>query len=186
MPVVEAHILEGYTPEEKSRLAMALTKAVRFVISGPGDGVTVLLHELEHQAYARGGQHRLPAPMRPDPTAIVLDYLGAMERRELDAASGMLGVGFEMRFPGTDAMTRLGELLEWSRDRYAFVAKTIEGVEALPDGARSVVYVRGTLSGEWTDGTPFEGIRFIDRFELEDGLITRQDVWNDIAEVRAA
>ncbi len=31
----------------------------------------------------------------------------------------------------------------------------------------------------------FEGIRFIDRFEVTAGKITRQDVWNDIAEVKA-
>jgi hypothetical protein len=43
----------------------------------------------------------------------------------------------------------------------------------------------GTLHGVWLDGTPFEGIRFIDRFELADGRIQRQDVWNDMAEVHA-
>ena len=46
-------------------------------------------------------------------------------------------------------------------------------------------YTRGTLAGEWPDGTAFSGIRFIDRFEVTDGKITQQDVWNDIAEVRA-
>ncbi len=45
------------------------------------------------------------------------------------------------------------------------------------------VYCFGTLGGEWPDGTAFDGIRFIDRFELQGGLITRQDVWNDMAEV---
>ena len=47
-----------------------------------------------------------------------------------------------------------------------------------------VVYRRGTLQGEWPDGISFQGICFIDRFELADGRITRQDVWNDLAEVR--
>ena len=28
----------------------------------------------------------------------------------------------------------------------------------------------------------FEGIRFVDRFEVAGGRITRQDVWNDLAE----
>ena len=45
-------------------------------------------------------------------------------------------------------------------------------------------YVLGTLFGEWLDGTAFEGIRFIDRFQLSEGLIVRQDVWNDMGEVR--
>ena len=74
--------------------------------------------------------------------------------------------------------------IEWSGPRYRFVRKTIESVDLAAASDRSVVYVTGTLHGEWPDGTSFEGIRFIDRFELTDGLITRQDVWNDIAEER--
>jgi hypothetical protein len=37
----------------------------------------------------------------------------------------------------------------------------------------------------WPDGTPFEGIRFIDRFTIRDGKLADQLVWNDIAEVQA-
>jgi len=40
----------------------------------------------------------------------------------------------------------------------------------------------GTLYGEWSDGTPFEGNRYIDRFVVRDGLIVSQDVWNDSAD----
>ena len=43
----------------------------------------------------------------------------------------------------------------------------------------------GTLYGEWLDGTAFAESRFIDRFEMEGGLLTRQDVWNDMAETKA-
>nr|MBZ5087801.1 nuclear transport factor 2 family protein [Salmonella enterica subsp. enterica serovar Typhimurium] len=45
-----------------------------------------------------------------------------------------------------------------------------------------VIYSNGTLYGEWPDGRPFAGNRFIDRFEVRDGKITRMDVWNDSAE----
>ncbi len=48
-----------------------------------------------------------------------------------------------------------------------------------------MVYCTGTLEGQWLDGSAFAGIRFIDRFEVEAGRIVRQDVWNDLAEVRA-
>jgi hypothetical protein len=36
----------------------------------------------------------------------------------------------------------------------------------------------------WADGSSFEGIRFIDRFELVTGKIQRQDVWNDLGEAQ--
>jgi hypothetical protein len=51
-------------------------------------------------------------------------------------------------------------------------------------GDKTVVYVRGVLNGEWPDGTAFKDIRFVDRFEVIKGLISRQDVWNDLAEMR--
>jgi len=119
-----------------------------------------------------------------DPVQIVQSYLSAMEARELDAAKSMLGDGFQMVFPGTGVMTSLEQLIEWAGPRYRFVSKTYDGIDAMP-GKVSVVYCYGTLAGEWPDGTAFSGIRFIDRFELRDGRITRQDVWNDIAETQA-
>lgn len=183
MPVVEAHILEGYDDTEKSRLCTALTKAVQIVVPAAPDAITVLLHEMPRHAYMRGGAHRNPAPALPDPGDVVMTYLKAMEARDLDRAQALLAPGFEMVFPGTAPMQTLAELIAWAAPRYRFVTKSYEGVEAF-QGARATVYTRGTLSGEWPDGTPFSGIRFIDRFELDGGLICRQDVWNDIAEVR--
>ncbi len=64
--------------------------------------------------------------------------------------------------------------------------KTIEATEAFPVKEGSVVYIRGTLHGEWPDGEAFSGIRFVDRLEIAGGKILKQDVWNDIAEVRSA
>ena len=120
-----------------------------------------------------------------DASALVRRFLAAMEARDLPTAEAMLAPGFVMRFPGTGEMTTLAQLIDWAAPRYRFVKKTYDADEAIP-GPVAVVYCRGTLSGEWPDGTPFDGIRFIDRFEVEAGRITRQDVWNDIAETKAA
>ncbi|MFN3938073.1 MAG: nuclear transport factor 2 family protein [Gemmobacter sp.] len=112
--------------------------------------------------------------------ATVRAYLSAMEARDLALAQTFLGPGFEMTFPGGVRMTTLTALVDWAKPRYRFVRKHYDGFDAL-DG---VCYCFGTLDGEWPDGTPFAGIRFIDRFELSGGLIVRQDVWNDLGEVR--
>lgn len=186
MPIVELHVLEGYGPDDKRRLGEALTDAVRFVVPAPPEAITVMIHEMPTEDYYRGRTRRSGAPALPDPVELVRSYLAAMERRDLPAAEEALGVGFVMQFPGAAPMTRLQELVDWAAPRYRFVTKTYEGFDAMQsEGAAAVVYCRGTLSGEWPDGTAFDGIRFIDRFEVEDGRITRQDVWNDIAEVRA-
>ena len=37
--------------------------------------------------------------------------------------------------------------------------------DVCPGAAETVVYSIGTLYGEWIDGTPFEGNRYVDRFD---------------------
>jgi hypothetical protein len=112
--------------------------------------------------------------------ATVRAYLAAMETRDLPAAQSYLADGFHMTFPGDVRMTTLAELVAWSKPRYRFVKKTYDRFDAMP----GLCYCFGTLYGEWLDGTEFSGIRFIDRFELVDDKIARQDVWNDMAEMR--
>jgi hypothetical protein len=89
-----------------------------------------------------------------------------------------------MQFPGSPTMTELEELLAWSRDRYQGVSKTYERFDESWGDGYTTVYCFGTLQGQWPDGSAFAGVRFIDRFEIEAGLIRRQNVWNDLAEVR--
>lgn len=184
MPILELHVLEGYDEDAKRRLAEGLTDAVRVVVPADPDAVTVMIHERTASQYMRGRQSRQGAPALPDPCDLVRRFLSAMEARDLPAARACLGPGFTMEFPGSGAMTTLEALIDWAAPRYRFVKKTYAGVDLAPSPGPAVVYARGTLSGEWPDGTAFEGIRFIDRFEITSGLITRQDVWNDIAEVR--
>ena len=46
--------------------------------------------------------------------------------------------------------------------------------------ATAVVYCYGSLHGEYLDGRVVDGVRFIDRFEIRNGLVCEQDVWNDL------
>lgn len=187
MPIVELHVLEGYNSQEKQRLGEALTDAVRFVVPAAPDLVTVMIHDMPTDSYYRGRRQRSPAPARPDPAQIVKDYLAAMEARDLETARSLLGDGFSMTFPGTRPMHSLEELIEWSKPRYKFVTKTYEGFDAMMGTEEAaIVYCRGTLQGEYHDGSAFDGIRFIDRFEVTGGKITKQEVWNDMAEVKAS
>lgn len=115
-------------------------------------------------------------------TTIVQAYLGAMEARDLVLARTYLGTEFKMTFPGGIMFTQPEELVEWSRGRYRSVRKVYELLDEVRGEAGSVVYCSGALEGEWPDGSSFSNIRFIDRFELRDGKIVDQQVWNDLAE----
>lgn len=186
MPVIQVHLIDGYTAEDKTRLCAALTDAARMIIPAPPEAVTVMVQDHDPAGYMRGRSAKSPAAALPDAGQVVRAYLAAMEARDLDRARLCLGPGFSMTFPASALMTTLEELIAWSKPRYRFVKKQIDRVEPVPGaGAATVVYCTGTLYGEWPDGTSFEGIRFVDRFELTGGLITRQEVWNDIAETLA-
>ncbi len=58
----------------------------------------------------------------------------------------------------------------------------IERSDVVPGEHETIVYNLGTLYGEWPDGTPFEGNRYVDRFVVRSGKIVQMDVWNDSAE----
>lgn len=186
MPLAKLDVMEGYSDADKSRLGKAVTDAICFVVPASPDAVVVIIEEHSRANYMRGGQHREPAAALPDPKDIVLAYLEAMEQRDLATAGALLADGFEMHFPNTPAMTQLDELIAWAKPRYQQVHKTYSGIEAFQGVDCAVVFARGMLNGVWPDGSAFDGVRFIDRFEISDGKIRLQEVWNDMGEVRAA
>ena len=116
------------------------------------------------------------------PEALVRQYLDAMERRDLATAKSFLAPGFFMVFPGGTRFDSLEQLVASAKGRYRSAKKTYERYEA----AGNVMYCYGTLYGELLDGTPYSGIRFIDRFTVRDGKLIDQMVWNDMAEVLGA
>ncbi|MFK7876903.1 MAG: tautomerase family protein [Paracoccaceae bacterium] len=187
MPIVQLHLLEGYDASAKQRLGDALTDAVRLVVPAPPELVTLMITDIPAQNYYRGGTARHPAPAKPDPSGIVRAFLNAMQDRDIETAHSYLAPNFTMTFPGTPPMTQLQQLIDWAKPRYRFVTKSYDGFDAVQSaGDAAIVYCRGTLSGQWPDGSAFDGIRFIDRFEVIGDKLIKQDVWNDIAETRTA
>ena len=185
MPVLSITLMDVYDDETRTRLGERLTDAVRATIGAPLDGITVQIYEVKPTGYMRGRTRRVPGTPPPDAEAVVRDFLAAMEARELDAARGFLADDFVMHFPGAAPMTSLEQLIDWAASRYSRVGKSYDGIDVMHGEAGTVVYCFGTLSGTWLDGRDFEGIRFIDRFTVERGLIRDQRVWNDMAEQRS-
>ncbi len=114
---------------------------------------------------------------------VVQDYLAAMEARDIARARSYLAPGFFMIFPGDNRFDDLEAMIDWATPRYRWVAKRYDRYDTAPGDDGTAVFCYGTLYGEWPDGTPFEGIRFIDRFTIRDGKIVDQRVWNDMGEV---
>lgn len=183
MPVINVTMLGGvYDEEVKKRIAEALTDAMRTVIAAPPEGVIVALNEVPAGNYMRGRTFKTPGPALPDAKGVVQTYLQRMEDRDLQGASALLAEGFRMVFPGGVEFQRLEELIAWAKPRYNWVKKNYDAWDAAPREDGVAVTCQGTLYGEFPDGKPFEGIRFVDWFLVQDGKIARQHVWNDLGE----
>lgn len=113
---------------------------------------------------------------------LVKRFLRAMEERDLETAEAMMAPGAAVTFPGGKRFSSQREMVEASRGRYQWVKKTFDQADANQVNDSQVVYVMGTLYGVNRHGAPFSGVRYIDRFVIKGGLITQQDVWNDLAE----
>jgi hypothetical protein len=123
-------------------------------------------------------------PVPADAGAIVEAYLTLLMKPDPEAARRLAGPDLSIRFTGGRHMNDPAQCAEFNRSRYARVHKKFEATEVVAGATpqHAVVYNRGTLFGEWLDGTPFEGNRYVDRYVVAHGLIVEMDVWNDSAE----
>lgn len=116
---------------------------------------------------------------------IVQSFLVAMEQGDLDRAGSLLARKPVFIFPGGVRRHDLADIVTGLSARYQFVGKRFDGFDAMAAEDGVTVYARGTLHGRWADGSAFEGIRYIDRFEIRAGKIHHQEVWNDAADTLA-
>jgi len=113
------------------------------------------------------------------------DFLHLFAERRYAEANAYLAPGCVMLFPGNMAFTDCTELPKRASTIYQWVKKVFERVDEFQAADGTVVYNYGTLRGQWADGEPFEGIRYIDRFLIRGGKIVDQKVWNDLAVMAA-
>ena len=129
-----------------------------------------------------------PTAAPQTPGEIVDEFLRLVMIPDPDAARRYTAPGLRIRFTGNRPMNDPADTTAFNKARYRWVKKRIERTESVAPAAGAgsgdgdVVYSLGTLYGEWPDGTPFEGNRYVDRYVVKDGLIVQMDVWNDSAE----
>ena len=114
--------------------------------------------------------------------AIVEAYLTASMIPDPDAAAAYMAPGTVITFTGGREFDHPRGPTGFNAKRYRWVKKKMDRFDVCPGDGETVVYSVGTLYGEWKDGTPFEGNRYVDRFVVRNGKITKMDVWNDSAE----
>ena len=113
---------------------------------------------------------------------IARNFLDRFQSRDLAGAAELLAPDFAMVWPGSARFTRFEALAAWGKGRYRAVHNVYEAWEEAPTPDGIAVYAIGTLTGELGDGTPFSGVRFVDRLLVRDGKIAALHVWSDMAD----
>jgi len=122
--------------------------------------------ELETLSAAQIVEQFLIASMVPDPVT----------------AANYISPDLKITFTGGRSYSHPSETAAFNARRYKWVKKKMERMDVVPGARETIVYNLGTLYGQWPDGTPFEGNRYVDRFVVREGKIVAMDVWNDSAE----
>ncbi|MBK6597864.1 MAG: hypothetical protein IPG25_08190 [Proteobacteria bacterium] len=123
--------------------------------------------------------------------AVVQAFMHELAARNLDAATAVLTTDFKMTATGGHVFTRLADFAAFSRQRNRGVKKTDLGMDACflseaEHGPQVVVYIFGTMAGEWVDGIAFANVRYLDRFVVRGARIAAMDIYSDMAEHRGA
>jgi len=130
--------------------------------------------------------HKADLIMPTDETAeaarIVEKFLVASMVPDPVEAGRYVAEPLKLTFTGGRRYTHPRESIAFNAKRYKWVKKAMERSDVVPGNGETIVYNIGTLYGEWPDGTPFEGNRYVDRFVVRGGKIVQMDVWNDSAE----
>jgi hypothetical protein len=128
--------------------------------------------------------HALAAPT--DETAqaadIVERFLVASMVPDPQTAARYISDELRITFTGGRKYRHPRETAAFNAKRYKWVKKKMERTDVVPGKGETIVYNLGLLYGEWPDGTPFDGNRYVDRFVVRGGKIVQMAVWNDSAE----
>ena len=120
--------------------------------------------------------------------AVVETYLHLSMIPDPEGAAAYVSADLELTFTGGRRFSGPADATAFNARRYKRVKKRFLRTDAALDAETGDVHIYNTghLYGEWLDGTPFDGNRYMDKFVVRDGKIVKMDVWNDSAEILLA
>ncbi len=123
--------------------------------------------------------------MTTDARKVVEEFLEASMVPDPVRARSYMAPDVRITFTGGRRFDDPAGTAAFNAARYRVIKKKFERTDFVAGGTdeETIVYNIGTLYGEWPNGDPFEGNRYVDRFVVRRGKIVRMDVWNDSAEL---
>ena len=180
MPQINCQLLTGYDKNTKKILAERLTDATCSAIGTNPALITVAISEISPENYMRDRSQKQPSKAPALADKIISKYLKAMEERDINLAKSFLNSEILIKCPGGFNFHSLEDFIEWAKTRYQSIKKDIETIDLSFSGTETFAYCHGTLNGEWLDGSSFVNVRFIDKFQLRESRIFKQEIWNDL------
>ena len=118
-------------------------------------------------------------PATPTPREVAEEFFAWMEDERRETVGELFADNAVITLPGAtfEGPDAASEFLAHLAPRYEWAAKEFE---RWIETDREVVSI-GTLYGVDNDGEEFSGVRYVDVYEVEDGLVQRVDIWNDLA-----
>ena len=113
---------------------------------------------------------------------LIHEFIDAVHRGDSDAARRTLAPGYELVFPGPTSFSDVAAIFEWFAKRYSFARYRYDHMDVIESPQRQIVYATGRVEGTLLSGKHFEGVRYIDRFDIVNGRIARKEVWTDMAD----
>jgi ketosteroid isomerase-like protein len=117
-------------------------------------------------------------PSNPTPRDVLQEFLDRIEDPDRRASAiDLFAPDAVVSRPATrqEGREAIADYLDGTTEGYEWVEKERERWIETDEHAISI----GTLYGVAADGSSFEGIRYVDICTVEDGLITRLDIYND-------
>lgn len=118
---------------------------------------------------------------RKQPHTVVEEFFDRMaDDTRRDTIDELFDVTATIALPGAtfEGVDAPEAFLEYLEPRYKSAEKDFD--RWIKSGS-SVVSI-GTLHGVDNDGNPFDGVRYVDVYEVDEGKIVRLDIWNDLLE----
>jgi phenylpyruvate tautomerase PptA (4-oxalocrotonate tautomerase family) len=180
MPLIECTLIKGYSALSRRLVSERITDAACSAIGAGPDFVTVTIKEVDPDNYMCGRVNQPAAKALDQADDIVSAYLTSLGEGDLKTASRFLSNDFEMICPGSIKFKTLEEFIEWTQNLYSKILKTILSTNVSFCGLDSTVFCHGPLAGTWKNGDAFSDVRFIDRFDVSEGVINSHEIWNDL------
>jgi hypothetical protein len=117
-----------------------------------------------------------------DVRKVVEQFIKGVNERDADTVRAFAGPDLHMTFPGGVVIRSVNEFFEWLAGRSPQSVYVYDVIDIVTLDDRTVAYASGQVEGVTVSGLAFTGVRVIDKFVIQDGLVVKKEAWSDMAE----